>query len=438
MIKFTHLFLIALLFCGIAAPPIASAQSAPINPIEQAVKDAETIKQLERDKAEARYQKDIAEIKAEVLENRTDWYAIIATLFGVLITAVVIYFTFRFNIDARQKMDATLKASKMQSDQAIADAKIQLDAVLKQAAADAKIQSDAVLEQAEAMLQQVKSIIAEIKTHNETAKSLLAEIPVGTAPTDPKTIKSVAELAKQASKKPMRERTAEDYRALVINALIDKDWAEMERHASAMVYLLAEEADQETIAFAMFKKAYALGKLFKHNDAIAAYDALIERFGSNDRPEIQEDVATAFNNKGSVLGKFGNHNDAIAAFEAVIERYSSSDRPEIQEPVAMALFNKGVALSKLGKHDDAIAANEAVIERFGSSDRPEVAKALFNKACALAQLGNVQACVDSLETWVEKRGDIECDDIQKDTDFDTVRDDPVFLAFMAKHGCGAT
>jgi tetratricopeptide (TPR) repeat protein len=462
IIRFVHLFLLALLFCGIAAQPLSPALSAPLSSKEQAAKDAataETIKQLERDKAEARYQKDIAEIKAEVIQSQTSWFSILATLFGALVTAVVIFFTLRFDSNAREKMDAALQASKAQSDQAIAEAKTQSDAVLQEA----------------------KAIVAEMNTHNQDAKTLLDGIRAGAAPTDPETIKSIEQLAQGASNRPRIQRTADDYRALVTDAYIKANWAEMERHASAMVYLFDGEVDEEHIAFALTSKAYALGKLGEHDDEIAAYNSVIERFGGSDRPEMQEHVAMAlvnkgialgqqgkhddaaatFNvvierfrpemqeqvamaliNKGIALGQQGKHDDAAATFNVVIERFVSSDRPEMQEQVAMALINKGIALGQQGKLDDEIVAYNAVIERFVSSDRPKMqercAYALFNKGCALAQLGELQACVDALETWAEKRGGIDCDAIRNEPDFDPIRDDAIFTAFMVRHGCTAT
>jgi tetratricopeptide (TPR) repeat protein len=424
MIKPMQILILALLFVcapvaakGTTAPPpeTKAAAIANLNP------DTAKIAALEKAVAEARYQKDIAEIKADLLQSQTSWFEILTSamigLFGVFITVVLIYFAFRFDRDARRQLDEGLKESKAQS-----------NAVVAQLKTDSKANLDAA-----------KAILGDIKKHRDTAKSLLADIAPGTAPTDPKTIKDIAALATDAEQKPGSQRTLDDYRALVIDASVNQEWLKMESTASVMAYLSEDERNDEATAFALFSKAYALGELNRHDAAIATYDDLISRFGTSAAPALQEQVAKALFNKAYVLGEWNRPEEAIKAYDDLIARFGKSETAATQEVVAKALYNKGNALGRLNRAEEAINAYEKLIALFGKSDNPAllvlVAKARFNKACTHSQRKDVQACVDALELWAERRGGMDCEAIRNEAEFDAVRDDETFKAFLTRHGC---
>ena len=456
--------------------------------------DTTRIAELERNNAEARYKADIAEMKADILESQTNWFEILTSLFGTLITVVVLILAWR--------LDKTAKAE-------IAAAKRVMDAQVKEA---------------EQLGDQAREAIAEIEKHKKTAEELTRGQPIDEPPQDPKILKALADLATDAEKKPRNQRSLDDYRALVIDALIKQNWSKMESRATAMAYLFEDEADDAAMMFALFRKAYALGKLNRHEDAIAAYDDVIARFGESDDPDLQEQVAIALFNKGADLGALNRHEDAIAAYDDVIARYGGSDAPALKEQVAMALFNKGAHLGALNRHEDAIAAYDDVITRyygsdtsglqevvakalfnkglrlvilnryedaitayddiiarFGGSDAPalqeQVAKALynkggsldtlnrhedaiathddmiarfagsddlalqervamslFNKARSYALTNDVQRCIETLELWAERRGGLNMEAIKNYQDFDGIRNRKAFKAFLAKHG----
>jgi tetratricopeptide (TPR) repeat protein len=159
------------------------------------------------------------------------------------------------------------------------------------------------------------------------------------------------------------------------------------------------------VAVALISKGVALSRSGQPDQAVAAYDQLIERYGSSDDPALAELIATALVNKGVALGE---SDDALAAYDEVIERYGSSDDPALAELMATALVNKGVAL---GESDDALAAYDEVIERYGSSDDPalarSIANALYNKGLALGRLGRpveeIAACDEIIERFSESR-----------------------------------
>lgn len=429
MIRFTHLFFLLLLL--IAVPLLAQSKAPPAPQSDQAAQikaqDAK-IEALTTAADEARYAKDIAEIKAEVLQSQTSWFEILTSamigLFGVLITAVVIYFVFKFDSDARTKIEQAVKDS----------ARLTNDAVQKLTA-----ETGVALASAKQLLEEAKAAVADIHVERETARELTKNMLPGEAPSDTATQEKIANLAETAKQKPRKERTLDDYRALVTDAFIQKDWAAMERRASAMAYLFEGEADEESIIFALFSKAYALHEFKKNEEAIAAYDEVLARFGDKDSPALQEGVAMALFNKGVRLGMLDRPEEAIVAYDDVVARFGDKDSHALQERVAKALVNKGIDLGTLNRSEEAIVAYDEVVSRFSDKDssalQEPVAIALFNKACTFALKGKTEACTEALTLWSARRGGVDCEKIKSDADFDKIRNRKAFKAFLAAHGC---
>ena len=110
-------FFLAHIFFALAVP--TSAQKTPVYTPEKVESEekigrmAEQLEQLKQQTEEARYAKDIAEMKLAVLDSQTSWFEILTSsmigLFGALITVVVIFFTIRFGNEAKR---AAIEAAK--------------------------------------------------------------------------------------------------------------------------------------------------------------------------------------------------------------------------------------------------------------------------------------------------------------------------------------
>ena len=62
--------------------------------------------------------------------------------------------------------------------------------------------------------------------------------------------------------------------------------------------------------------------------------------------------------------------DAVAACDEIVRRFGDSEIPGVSMWVAKALVNRGAALSKLNRPEDALAAWDEVVSRFGESQTP--------------------------------------------------------------------
>ncbi len=380
-------------FAAIEGERLPNAKTAPA-PGSTAVTATteERLERLEKELDVARRERDVATIHADLIDRQTSWYetwtSALIGCFSLLVTVLLVAFSFRFGR------------------QAVEEAK---------AAATADL--DKERQQVRSLLDEAKAAVSQIKADQEEIRAITDALVAGQAPKDAKDRASLREIAAEALKKPLRERSAAEYRSLIVVAFMDDDFETMLRHAQAMEVLFVDDAKAETgdggtaedVAFALFNIAYALGKLGRNDQSIAAYNAFLDRFGSSELPALQERVANALFNKGVRLGQLGRFEDAIAAYDDVLARFGGSALPALQEQVAMALVNKGVRLGQLGRSDDAIAAFDDVLARFGDSTLPalqeQVAKALFNKGGALGRLGRAAEAITAYDDVLARFGD---------------------------------
>jgi tetratricopeptide (TPR) repeat protein len=461
------------LILGITQPCVAAPGAAsPGKPSATATENLvvptaeDRLKRLEQELRDEQRERDIAIIHADLIDRQTSWFenlisALIA-FFSLLVTVLLLYFGWRFGKEA-------VNAAKLE----VAEYRPQMD---QQVAA-----VQALAEKVQAIADESEANLEAMRGHEQTAQQIVAKLAPSEAPTDAGDRQTLRDIARDALAKPRRERTVDEYRALVMVAMLDEDWESMERRAGAMAYMF-DDADPESLAFASFRRAHALneqgrrsdelaaladfiarfgdnpmpalqeqvasalynkgvtlGQLDRPEDALAAYDEVLARFGDSALPALQEQVANALFNKGGTLGKLDRPEDALAAYDAVLARFGDNPLPALQERVAMALVNKGVTLGKLDRPEDALAAYDAVLARFGDSPLPAlqdcVASALFNKACCFGKMTKVAECIEALTQWRDHLDRFDCDKIVGDTDFDGVRADPQFVAFLADNGC---
>ena len=80
-----------------------------------------------------------------------------------------------------------------------------------------------------------------------------------------------------------------------------------------------------------------MGVLGRSDDAVAAYDEVISRFGDDPAAALREQVATALDNKGTTLGQLGRSDDEVAAYDEVISRFGDDPAPALQKIVQLVV-----------------------------------------------------------------------------------------------------
>ena len=171
---------------------------------------------------------------------------------------------------------------------------------------------------------EVDSLLAkftrELETLFERAGELIAERKEEEV--SPADKAEIDRAARDAKAKPDPEKMYPDWFSMGIDAFLDDDYlraAESFNHAAR-----SKEATSEQTARALFNKGLALGEAKRLEEAIGAYDDIVQRFGDAEEPALREQVAMALCNKGVDLGKAEKFDDEIAAYDEVVRRFGEA------------------------------------------------------------------------------------------------------------------
>ena len=167
-------------------------------------------------------------------------------------------------------------------------------------------------------------------------------------------------------------------------------------------------ADLEQVSLALVNKGKALGRLGRAEEALTVLDDVVRRFGVNNGEGHSLAVATALAGKGGMLSNLDRHTEALAAWDEVARRFGNSRVPALEALVANALVGTAVALNTMNRHGEALEACDEVLERFGKSGSPalhgEVAAAMVGRGHALIALNRVDEAINAWGAVVERFG----------------------------------
>jgi tetratricopeptide (TPR) repeat protein len=159
---------------------------------------------------------------------------------------------------------------------------------------------------------------------------------------------------------------------------------------------------------ALFNKGVVLAQLGRNEQAIDAYDRLVNRVGGSSELGLRENAVRALFNKGASLQGLERREEAIAVFDDLIGEYEDDADPIVREAVGKALVNKGIALAELNRTTEAMDVLDDVITRWEDSIDPvlreRAARAYINKAGALIQIGRRDDARHTYEEAIELFG----------------------------------
>jgi tetratricopeptide (TPR) repeat protein len=121
--------------------------------------------------------------------------------------------------------------------------------------------------------------------------------------------------------------------------------------------------------------------------------------------EVRRQAAKALLDQGAMLAKQQQDDQAIGAWRQLIDRFSDEPDPALRMAVATGLLNMGVVLGRQRQADQAIEAYQELIDRFGDSSDPALrkraAKAMMNRGLVLAKQEQLDEALHSVEEAVE-------------------------------------
>ena len=184
----------------------------------------------------------------------------------------------------------------------------------------------------------------------------------------------------------------------------------------------------------------ALSRLGRHEEALAGYNRSLE---------LRPDDAVTLSNRGNALADLGRYEEALvdhnrslalrpddpdtlnnrgnalaglARHQEALSDYNRSLALRPDNPDTLA--NRGAALDDLGRQDEALADYDRTLEL-----RPDHSRTYYNRACLFSLQGKVSEAIGDLARAIKsdpKYGE----KARTDRDFDGIRSDPRFRAFV--------
>ena len=165
------------------------------------------------------------------------------------------------------------------------------------------------------------------------------------------------------------------------------------------------------VASALDQKVGILGEAGREEEALAACDEVVRRFGDSESAGVLREVASVLDRKVGILGAAGREEEALAACDEVVRRFGDSESAGVLREVASALDRKVGILGAAGREEEALAACDEVVRRFGDSEFPdvlgEVANALDRKVGILGAAGREEEALAACDEVVRQFGDSE-------------------------------
>jgi len=148
--------------------------------------------------------------------------------------------------------------------------------------------------------------------------------------------------------------------------------------------------------------------------------------------EFKPDFHEAYSNWGVALSALARLKNDESLYKQSFEKYQKAVefKPDFHE----AYSNWGVALSALVKLKNDESLFMQGIEKFQKAVNinPKYESAYFNMACAYALMKRVKEACDSLDRAISISQEV-FNKVQTDSDFDPIRDDPIFQQWLQQH-----
>lgn len=244
----------------------------------------------------------------------------------------------------------------------------------------------------------------------------------------------IAHAARDAKAKPDSEKMFPDWFSVGIDAYLEDDYlraAEAYNHAAN-----SKDATRVQTARALVNKGVALENAGKLEDAIAASDEVVRRFGDAEEPALREAVAGARFNKGVALGKDGKLEDAFATYDVLVRRFADAEEPALLGQHAMALGGRAYFRLCLAKRswrgpDGEEEARALLSQALTDADAalnisPDNTNTLGNKGYTLYLLGRTEEAEPVLRRALELGGEKARDGELKDADIHPLPQDEPF------------
>jgi tetratricopeptide (TPR) repeat protein len=315
-------------------------------------------------------------------DNRIQSLNTAITIFGILITIIMVGFGFRYgqNVKNIAKDEIT--------DWLDTKAEQEFKPKIQEYLDELKKEGEKVL----------ANIQVEADKLNKEHKEKIDNIDI-TKPLSSEDRTKLEEEAIEIDKKDKKDFSFNNWHIKFLYNYYKKEYSEALKDLEKALQTANDDEDK---TMELNNKGVALGELGESQKAIDVYDILIKEFKDSKFESILELVAKAYYNKGVALGELGESQKAIDVFDVFIKEFKNSKSESILEQVAKAYINKGVALGELGESQKAIDVYDILIKEFkDSKSEPileQVVSAMTNKIERLLIDGkNIDTAIQDIE-----------------------------------------
>ncbi len=354
------------------AEDIAQLQ-ARISALEKEVQAQKTVLEMQATKLQTTASNldsrmyDFANITS-MLGSHTTWVGNLVAMTGIGITLLVFGagFATYFSAKERAKKEARSAAKKWFGEKAQ-----HLEREIAQLLAKAEAAQHSIASHADKVLSEAQDVSRVMQAAKAEAQAFMHlpltkdEPGLPQHPADSAASDFVAQANENLKSKPEKDFTADEHYIRGASLFHSGNW-----QAALDSFDAAHAAAKHTSSIDQVKyrmaRAFTLATLERADEAIAAYDEINQRFGTDPQDSVREQVAIGLLNKGISLGELGHLPEAIAAYEELDARFANDSAPAVREQVMMSLANKAFKLGKLARYEAAAAAYDEVEARFGA------------------------------------------------------------------------
>lgn len=172
-----------------------------------------------------------------------------------------------------------------------------------------------------------------------------------------------------------------------------------------------ELESSEQIAQIMVNRGVAFARLERHEEAIAVYEAVAQKFGEATERSLRFQAAVALFNRAMDLERVGRLREAESAYRGVVEQFDERERVDVLEPVVRAMLNYPLLLLKLGRRGEGVTLLERFIARFGEAEsvsvRRHLAMAMVSRGSALCEMQRLEEGLVVYDEFLRRFGEAE-------------------------------
>lgn len=358
---------LAIILCGILFLflPLTSG-SKPADMSASAVEDLKRLSDISIDLKLQQQQLEFFKVRLDQQDKRIGDLALYLACFGVLLTVIVVYFSFRSTREAvlAAKDEARKEAEKQSKEFVgawIADEGQQLlikkvDGALapeiNKALVEIRAAADSVLGELEVELRnthdnnlQQQRLLEELKVHKLESNNPLSQIQLDV----------VEKVGKELENIPPQKYQFNDWFALAVGAFTSKKY-----EVAAEYFARAAEADSDPInqIIGHGHQAAMLSKLARYDEAIVVLEGLVKRFIDSQKAEVRQHIGMVLSDIGFALlckAKIALKNSDEKGGNELLKQSQMKINSSFQfnPEHSLAIGNLGYVLFLLGKEEEA-------------------------------------------------------------------------------------